>query len=1186
MKKNLKKLTSGIKVVVFIICLFPVNDALSQLPSSNQNYVIKSKVRVEGKTAENQLSGLPVGQINRTIQYFDHLGRPSQTVEWQASPTLRDLITPISYTVFGRQESESLPYSGALATSNGSYRTNAMNELISFYTAPADAVAPGVIAIPDRTVYSRTIFEASPLNRVLEQGAPGITWKPAVARTATEGRTVVMNYGSNIENEVRFWEVTVVAGAATTGYYPAGKLYKTITKDENWLTGKTGTIEEFKDFEGRLVLKRVWETELLSLSTYYVYDYLGNLRYVIPPAVKATSFTEIAGDIPFNQFIYAYHYDDKSRLVEKKLPGKGWEYLLYNKLDQVVGTQDILQRAKSPQEWIVNKYDVFGQIVLTGVYAHPSSTANISYRDALQTILNGSAQTSLWEVRANAGDGYSSGSWPQTGITRTLTVNYYDDYSIFGLPAAPYNLSANYNRMTKALPTASKVNVLGTSHMLWNVYYYNDKNQLVRSIQQHYKAGAVAVNNYDDISNTYLFSGELSSSTRRHYVNGVEQLYLSNRFTYDHQGRAKDTYQKIGDNGATTNAEILLCRMNYNEVGQLMNKQLHSTNLVTPVFAQTISYLYNSRGWMKSQSSTLFSQSLKYEEVITGVTSQYNGNISRQEWGTGKYFNYSYDQLNRLKSGLSSDSNQEKSIVYDAMGNIQGMQRYSANTLTDQLKYNYNGNQLSSVVDTNASSLALHQLPGTTTYTYDTNGNMTARTNTANIGNNIAAITYNYLNLPVTMTAGGNVITYTYDATGAKLRKLIGSSIVNEYIGGIQYESGVLKSIQTPVGRVIKNGTVYSYEYVLTDHLGNGRLYFDINAGVARKIQETDYYPFGLSIQRSLVGTENKYQYNGKEKQDQEKMYDYGARLYDPVIGRWNVMDPLAEELVGINPYNYVYNNPLNFIDPTGMIGQGWILGQNGEMTYDPRVNGQGDMETYGLSGKYLGESGYGIDPGGTGMGIQYNSDGTISPITQLLNEVSISAVRPGVGQPGLGESIIPVWGSGRAAIDNFQNGSYWMGSFNTAMAISDVFLLKTVFSAGVKLGAGLIGKGAVTEGLEAATKTRTSIGLGLDADLALHRGTGAITYKGAGWQQAGLTKVDWGRASMDNFYFKQSFTEAAQNAGAIKFNVSSFNPSYARPGITSFEFNHIISNPSLLRKTTFIKDGSSVFWNGTGFIR
>ena len=909
----------------FFFCL--IEKVSAQVPSANQNYIMETRVRTPGKTTGSQLTGLPIGQVNRTIQYVDGLGRALQTVQWKGSPTTRDLVTPVSYDAFGREDKKYLPYSGTVAASNGSYKPTGLAEQNSFYTTPGTTsgwVAPGVTTIPNNTAVSKTVFEASPLNRILEQGAPGAVWQPAATRTAAGGRTVVMNYGNNLTSEVKLWTVTATGGASTVAAYLPGKLYKTISKDENWVSGKAGTVEEFKDLEGQVVLKRVWETETASLSTYYVYDDLGNLRYVIPPAVTASSFTEAIADFPFNQFIYAYHYDGRNRLTEKKLPGKGWEYLLYNKIDQLVGTQDALQRAKAPQEWTVTKYDALGRIVLTGVYTHPSNAAGKSYRDSLQTILNAPTQRPLWEDKlvTAAPHGYTTVSWPQTGIITTLTVNYYDDYSIYGLTAAPYNLSLSYSNMTKTLLTASKVNVLGTSHMLWKVNYYNNKAQVVRSIQQHYKGGAAtyAVNNYDDITKTYYFSGEDSTTIRKHYVNGLEQLYIANRFTYDHVGRPKDTYQKTGDNAVTTNAEILLSRNNYNEVGQLTSKGLHSTNLTIPAFAQTITYAYNARGWLKSQSSPLFSQNLKYEDVISGVTSQYNGNISRQEWGTGKYYNYSYDGLNRLKSGLSSDNNHEKSIAYDVMGNIQRMQRYSANVLTDQLKYNYTGNRLTSVEDTSANTLALFQLSKITAYGYDANGNMISRSNTINTGNNIAAITYNYLNLPVSMTIGGNAVTYTYDATGLKLRKVVGTSVLNEYVGGVQYEQGVLKYLQTIEGRVVRSSaTSYNYEYALKDHLGNYRLYFDISAGIVRKIQETDYYPFGLEIDRVVPSPKNVYLYNGKEKQEQEKMYDYGARFYDPVIARWNVVDPLAEKYLSYSPYGYAINNPIMFIDPDGM---------------------------------------------------------------------------------------------------------------------------------------------------------------------------------------------------------------------------------------------------------------------------
>lgn len=100
----------------------------------------------------------------------------------------------------------------------------------------------------------------------------------------------------------------------------------------------------------------------------------------------------------------------------------------------------------------------------------------------------------------------------------------------------------------------------------------------------------------------------------------------------------------------------------------------------------------------------------------------------------------------------------------------------------------------------------------------------------------------------------------------------------------------------------------------MKDHLGNTRTVYKNAATI---LQQTDYYPFGLDILRSQ-SVPNRYLYNGKEKQEELGQYDYEARFYDPIIGRWHATDKMAKKYVHIFPYSYTLNNPIIFSDPAG----------------------------------------------------------------------------------------------------------------------------------------------------------------------------------------------------------------------------------------------------------------------------
>ena len=144
------------------------------------------------------------------------------------------------------------------------------------------------------------------------------------------------------------------------------------------------------------------------------------------------------------------------------------------------------------------------------------------------------------------------------------------------------------------------------------------------------------------------------------------------------------------------------------------------------------------------------------------------------------------------------------------------------------------------------------------------------------------------------------------------------------YIGNFVYNNTGLSYIMMDEGRLLPDGSGgFEYEYFLKDHLGNTRVNFIEDASGNASIQGEDhYYPFGMTFDGMSVsvGTENKYRYNGKELQDDMGLdwYDYGARFYDPAIGRWHVVDPLASKYPCISGYAAMNNNPIFFVDPDG----------------------------------------------------------------------------------------------------------------------------------------------------------------------------------------------------------------------------------------------------------------------------
>jgi RHS repeat-associated protein len=267
----------------------------------------------------------------------------------------------------------------------------------------------------------------------------------------------------------------------------------------------------------------------------------------------------------------------------------------------------------------------------------------------------------------------------------------------------------------------------------------------------------------------------------------------------------------------------------------------------------------------------------------------------------------------------------------------------------------YTGNQLTGLREGSGPVLP---------YTYDANGNMTSD------GRKNLQITYNVLNLQQSLSQNGTTVaSYRWLADGTKCGVVDNNSSGYDYLGSLIYSrtgsTRTLESTDFGGGRIVYSGGTYNPYYYITDHLGSVRVITD-NSGAVQ--ERNDYYPFGGKHANSAYAQlpVNKYKFNGKELQTTGNtgFLDYGARMYDDVIGRWSVVDMMAEKYYNFNPYGFCANNPALYIDPNG---QDWYSysekykDENGEekektqYKFSDEYRSQKDLDKAGIKGTYLG---------------------------------------------------------------------------------------------------------------------------------------------------------------------------------------------------------------------------------------
>jgi RHS repeat-associated protein len=265
---------------------------------------------------------------------------------------------------------------------------------------------------------------------------------------------------------------------------------------------------------------------------------------------------------------------------------------------------------------------------------------------------------------------------------------------------------------------------------------------------------------------------------------------------------------------------------------------------------------------------------------------------------------FSYDDLDRLTLANGpygvSGANASFTYTYNEIGNLTLNSQLSATAYT----YPTSG----------ASSVRPHAVStaGAYSYTYDANGNMLTGAG--------RTYTWNSENKPLTIVQGGTTTTFVYDGDGGRVKKNDGSTITR-YIGKL-YEcdnANCTRFIWAEGARIATIPSSGAINYWHGDHLGSSSVITD---STGAKVEALTYYPYGAT-RTNLPGTPVNvpYKYTGQELDASTGLYDYGARLYDPMLGRFIGADSIVpdhDNPQDLNRYTYAGNNPFRYIDPSG----------------------------------------------------------------------------------------------------------------------------------------------------------------------------------------------------------------------------------------------------------------------------
>jgi RHS repeat-associated protein len=915
-----------IKITFLALCV----PFLLYAQSKKQNY-IKETVHLDtnGASIEN-------------VSYYNGLGNLSEIVS-TASGTSDNVYTFKTYDSKGRESKNFYP------TPIGSGLD--FKDYYSFVSASSNYYN-------DEYAFKQNYYDDA--DHIVREDVAGNNWHAHSAHNECSYET------NTLSDKVIRYDADPIAKS----YYPEGCLEKESAKDAD---GNEVVI--FKDLDGNTILERRNQGD-----TYYVYDKLGQLRYILSPQYQEKE--DLAA------YAYQYDYDECGNLVRKTLPGSQYTQYWYDKEGLLAYEQDALLRDKGLYRFYL--YDRFDRVVLVGT----TTSCNTNIKNAKLNVSfssqNGGIANSGYAFYGNTSN-FSKGS--NVSLEKAY---YYDSYDFLSgafkddfAPISPSQKGGCNDLLAGSIIKTSN------GQFLFTVNSYDPKGNLINTSTKGLKGYT------SKVSNTYSLTNKLVTSDAELDVKYGELLKISLTNEYSTRNNLLISKKLILSHGEGTESSSTLNYM-YDATNRL-------SQIVRPEQYGNVSYSYDVHGWPVKIESNSFKEELSYSDGVG--TPCYNGNISSLKWSNSNYsekrgYKFHYDRLNRLteanygegESLSNAGDNFKESVNYDLNGNITSLERHGKKQdgtygVIDKLNVSLNGNQIVNISDAADKIVyegALDFEPasdGISSCKYNDFGALISDT-----GRGITMIEYDNNKNPIRIQfSNGNVTKYIYSAEGTKLRTIYYTAMpninvpdgctheldaseiqttdsldflmegnlilkngrINKYLfeGGYcgiakpaphfsLYEDGSDSEISEEEQKAYEerrkewikavealNATdAFNFYYYNKDHLGNNREVIDFGGKICQVI---NYYPFGTPFSdqsTTLQADFQPYKYNGKEFDMMHGLntYDYGARQYNPIVPTWDRIDPLCENFGYMSPYNYCLDNPVNTTDQDG---EGPILG-------------------------------------------------------------------------------------------------------------------------------------------------------------------------------------------------------------------------------------------------------------------